>query len=297
MVRINCVPANNLALQRTREPETLKPFNNEDGQALTTKEHDLAKQQNNTSQVKAVETTSANQMVESQSKPGPNKQSLTQIASAKAKESCQQKELYQDDENTKILLSFDKNDLPRSYQSMSRIKNNSEAVNNSQPREKRTESASPKQKEQGFPRPLDISLDKNNHKSTKESQEVNPGNSEPKKAAEDKLEPNVFSQHKVLVDEGATQKNNGQPVSTQNEKSTADISNITILTPSKEEPAEEPMIYSICVSRKTEAALDDEPMIYSICVSSNCHIDDKQNTGKQDEVSSDETERCVKNES
>ncbi|XP_077092863.1 cardiac-enriched FHL2-interacting protein [Siphateles boraxobius] len=303
MVRINSVPANNPASQRTREPDTLKPFNNEDGQALiikniTTKENELAKQQNNTSQVKAVETnTSADQMVESQSKPGTNKQSLTQMTSAKAKESCQQKELHQDDENTKTLLSFDKNELPRSHQSMSRIKNNSEAVNNSQPREIKTESASPKQKEQGFHRPLDISLEKNNHKSTKESQEENLGNSEPKKAAEDKLETNVFSQHKVLVDEGATQKNNGQPVSTQNEKSTADISNITFLTPNKEEPAEEPMIYSICVSRKTEAALDDEHMIYSICVSSNCHIADQQNTGKQDKVCSDETERCVKNES
>ncbi|XDV50442.1 hypothetical protein PO909_019501 [Leuciscus waleckii] len=93
MVRINSVPANNPASQRTREPKTLKPFNNEDGQALiikniTTKENYLAKQQNNSSQVKAVETTSANQMVESQSKPGTNKQSLTQIASAKAKEIC-----------------------------------------------------------------------------------------------------------------------------------------------------------------------------------------------------------------
>ncbi|XP_067277991.1 cardiac-enriched FHL2-interacting protein [Pseudorasbora parva] len=288
------------ASQRTRKTETLKPFNNEDGQALiiknnTTKENYLAKQQNSTSQVNSVETTSANQMVESQVKPGTNNQSLTQIASAKAKESCQQKEHPQDDENTKTLLSFDKNDLPKSHQSMSRIKNNSEAVNNSQHKEKRTESPSPKQKEQGFPTPLEISHEKN--KSTKESQEVNPRKSESKKAAEDKLEPNVFCQHKVMVDEGVTQKNNAQPVSTQNVESTSDISNITILTPSKEEPAEEPMIYSICVSRTTEAASDDEPMIFSICVSSNCLIDEQQNTGKQDEKSSVETERCVKNES
>ncbi|XP_039528236.1 microtubule-associated protein futsch [Pimephales promelas] len=297
MVRINSVPANNPAPQRTWEPETLKPFNNEKN--ITTKENDLAKQQNNISQVKAVETTSANQMMESQSKPGTNKQSLTQIASDKAKESCQQEEFHQDDKNTKTLLSFDNNELPRSHQSMTRIRNDSEAVKNSQPREKKTESASPKQKEQGFPRPLDISLEKNKEffKSTKESQEVNPGNSEPQKAAEDKLQPNVFSQHKLLVDEGANQKNNGQPVSTQIEKYSADISNITILTPSKNEPAEEPMIYSICVSRKTEAPSDDEPMIYSICVSSNSHIDNQQNTRKLDEVSSDETKRCVKDKS
>ncbi|XP_067242550.1 cardiac-enriched FHL2-interacting protein [Chanodichthys erythropterus] len=300
VIRINSVPTNNPASQRTQEPETPKPFNNEDGQALiiknnTTKKNDLAKQQNNTLQVKALETTSANQMVESQSKPETNKQSLTQIASDKEKESCQQKELHQDDENTRTLPSFDKNELPRSHQSTSRIKNSSEAVNNSQHREKRAESASPKQKEQGFPIPLELSHEKNNHKSTKESQEVNPSNSEPK-AAKDKLEPNVFSQQKVIVDEGATQKNNTEPISTQNVETTTDISNITNLTPSKEEPVEEPMIYSICVSRKTEEASDDEPMIYSICVSSKCHIDEQQNPVKQDE-SSVETERCVKDES
>uniref|UniRef100_A0A671QJ34 DUF4585 domain-containing protein n=1 Tax=Sinocyclocheilus anshuiensis TaxID=1608454 RepID=A0A671QJ34_9TELE len=258
-----------------RVPEILKPFNNDDGQALInkntiTQENDLAKQQNNTPQVKAVETTSLNQMVESHPKPETDEESLTQIASAeaKAKESCQQKELHQDDENTKTLFSFNKNELPRSYQSMSRIKDDSEVVNNSQQKEKITESASSKQ-EQGFPRPLEISHDKNNpQKSTEKSQEVNSTNSKPQKSAEDALKPNVSPQHEIIVEEDATQKNNTQPVLTQNVESTAETSNVTILTPSNDKPREEPMIYSICVSSQTEAVSDDEPMIYTICVSS-----------------------------
>uniref|UniRef100_A0A672Q9E5 DUF4585 domain-containing protein n=1 Tax=Sinocyclocheilus grahami TaxID=75366 RepID=A0A672Q9E5_SINGR len=272
-LRINSGPTNNLASQRTREPEILKPFNNDDGQALInknniTQENDLAKQQNNTPQVKAVETTSLNQMLESHPKPETDKESLTQIASAeaeaKAKESWQQKELHQDDENTKTLFSFNKNELPRSYQSMSIMKDDSEVVNNSQQKEKITESASSKQ-EQGFPRPLEISHDKNNpQKSTEKSQEVNSTNSKPQKSAEDTLKPNVSPQHEVIVDEDATQKNNTQPVLTQNVESTAETSNVTILTPSNDKPREEPMIYSICVSSQTEAVSDDEPMIYTI---------------------------------
>ncbi|XP_016366682.1 cardiac-enriched FHL2-interacting protein [Sinocyclocheilus rhinocerous] len=302
-VRINPGPTNNLASQRTREPETLKPFNNDDGQALInknniTQENDLAKQQNNTPQVKAVETTSLNQMVESHPKPETDEELLTQIASAeaKAKESCQQKELHQDDENTKTLFSFNKNELPRSYQSMSRIKDDSEVVNNSQQKEKITESASSKQ-DQGSPRPLDISHDKNNpQKSTEKSQEVNSTNSKPQKSVEDALKPNVSPQHEVIVEEDATQKNNTQPVLTQNIESTAETSNVTILTPSNDKPREQPMIYSICVSSQTEAVSDDEPMIYTICVSSKCHIDEQQNPVKQEE-SSVETEKFVKDES
>ncbi|XP_016430048.1 uncharacterized protein LOC107757149 [Sinocyclocheilus rhinocerous] len=302
IVRINSGPTNDLASQGTREPETLKPFNNEDVQALInknniTQENDIAKQQNNTSQLKAVETTSINQMVESHSKPEADEESLTQIASAEEKESCQQKEIHQDDENTKTLFSFDKNELPRNHQSISRIKDDSEVVNNCQQREKITESAIPIQ-EQGFPRPLEISHEKNNpKKSTKESQEVNPTNYKPPKSAKDALKPNVSPQHKVIVEEDATQKNNIQPVLTQNVESTADTSNITILTPSNEETAEEPIIYSICVSSKTEAVSNDEPMIYTICVSSKCHIDEQQNPVKQEEESSVETDRFVKDES
>ncbi|XP_052429047.1 uncharacterized protein LOC127970490 [Carassius gibelio] len=297
-VRINSGPTNNLAAQRTREPETLKPFNNDDGQAIKnniTQENDLAKQQNNTPQVKTVETTSLNQMVESHSKPETDEESLTQRASSEAKESCQQKELHQDDENTKTLFSFEKNELPRSYRSMSRMKDDSEVVNNTQQKEQITESASSKQ-EQGFPRPLQISHDKNNpQKSTEKSQEVNSTNSKPPKSAEDAIKPNVCPQHEVIVEEDATQKNNTQPVLTQNVESTADTSNIT--TPSNEEPREEPMIYSICVSSKTETVSDDEPMIYTICVSSKCHIDEQQNPAKQEEESSVETEKSVKDES
>uniref|UniRef100_A0A8C1K276 DUF4585 domain-containing protein n=1 Tax=Cyprinus carpio TaxID=7962 RepID=A0A8C1K276_CYPCA len=300
-VKINSGPTNNLASERTREPETLKPFNNDDIQEIInknniTQENDLAKQQSNTSQVNAVETTSLNQMVESHSKPETDEESLTQIASDEAKESCQQKELHQD-ENTKTLFSFEKNVLPRSYQSMSRMKDDSEVVNNSQQKEKITESGSSKQ-EQGFSRPLQISHDKNNpQKSTEKSQAVNSTNSKPQKSAEDALKPNVSPQHEVIVEEDATQKNNTQPVLTQNVESTADTSNVTILTPSNEEPREEPMIYSICVSSKTEAVSDDEPMIYTICVSSKCHIDEQQNPVKQEEESSVETEKFVKDES
>ncbi|KAF4105879.1 hypothetical protein G5714_013541 [Onychostoma macrolepis] len=301
-VRIHSGPTNDLASQITREPEILKPFNNDDGQALInktsiTQENDLAKQQNNTPQVKAVETTSLNQMVESHSKLETDEESLTQIASAEAKESCQQKELHQDGENTKTLFSFDKNELPRSHQNMSRIKDDSEVVNNSQQKEKITESASSKQ-EQGFPRPLEISHEKNSpQKHTEKSQEVNPTNSKPQISAEDALKPNVSPQHEVIVEEDATQKSNTQPVLTQIVESTADTSNTTILIPSNEEPREEPMIYSICVSSKTETASDDEPVIYSICVSSKCHTDEQQNPVKQEEESSVETEKLVKDES
>ncbi len=236
-------------------------------------------------------------MVESNSKLETDEESLTQIASAEPKESCQQKELHQDDENTKTLFSFDKNELPKSHQSMSRIKDDSEVVNNSQHKEKITENASSKQ-EQGFPRPLEISHEKNNpQKSTEKSQEVNLTNSKPPKSAEDALKPNVSPQHEVIVEEDATQKNNTQPVLTQIVESTADTSNITILIPSNEEPREEPMIYSICVSNKTETASDDEPMIYTICVSSKCHIDEQQNPVKQEEERSVETEKFVKDES
>ncbi|XP_042625048.1 cardiac-enriched FHL2-interacting protein-like [Cyprinus carpio] len=176
-VRNNSGPTNDLVSQRTRETETLKPFNNEDVQVLInknniTQENDLAKQQNNTSQVKTVETTSVNQMVESHSKPETDEESQTQIAEAEAKESCQQKEIHQDDENTKTLFSFEKNELPRNHEGISRIKDDSDVVNNCQQREKITESASPKQ-QQGFPRLLEISHEKNNpQKSTKASQEV-----------------------------------------------------------------------------------------------------------------------------
>ncbi|KTF78506.1 hypothetical protein cypCar_00039202 [Cyprinus carpio] len=83
----------------------------------------------------------------------------------------------------------------------------------------------------------------------------------------------------------------------ENVESTAGASNITILTPSNKEPVEEPIIYGICVSSKTEAASNDEPMIYTICVSSKCHIDEQQNPVKQEEESSVETDRFVKDES
>ncbi|XP_073690724.1 cardiac-enriched FHL2-interacting protein [Garra rufa] len=295
-VQINSAATNDLASQRTREPETLKPFNN-DEQALinknyTIQENDFAKKQNNTSQVKAVETTSANQMVESHSKPETDEKSLTQIASAEAKESCQQKEL-QDDDNTKTKFLFDKNELPKSHSRMSRIKDDSEVVN-CQRKEKITEGTSP---EQELPRPLEISHEKNNpQKSTEESQEVNTTNFKLQKSVEDALKPNVSSQCKVIVEEDATQKNNIQPVLTQNVESTADTSNMAIPTPSNEESLEEPMIFSICVSSKTEAALDDEPMIYTICVSSKCHIDEEQNPEKQEEERFVETEKPVKDE-
>ncbi|KAL1262849.1 hypothetical protein QQF64_005588 [Cirrhinus molitorella] len=296
-VRINSAPTYNLASQRTREQEILKTFNNEDGQALLnnnniTQKTDLAKQQNNTSQIKAVETTSVNQTVESHSKPGADEKSLTQIASAKAEESSQQK----DDENTKTLFSFNKKENPTS-QSMSKIKDESEVVNNSQQREKITESASPKQ-ESGFSRPLEISHEKNNRqKSTDKSDEVNLTYSKLQKSAEGALKISVSPQNKEVVQEDATQQNNIQPVLTQNVESTADTSNVIIPTPSNEESSEEPMIYSICVSSKTETASDDEPMIYTICVSTKCHIDEDQSLEKQEEESPVETERFVKDES
>ncbi|XP_050981243.1 uncharacterized protein LOC127174723 [Labeo rohita] len=336
-VRINSAPTNDLT--RTRKPETLKPYNNEDGQALINKnniaqekdlakqqnntlplksvettsvnqmvdshlkpnkiaqENDLAKQQNNTLPVKAVETTSVNQKVESHLKPETDKESLTRTALAKAKESCQQKELHQDGESTKTKFSFDKIELPRSSQSMPRIKDDSEALNNSQQREKIAESASPKLKEPGFSKPLEISHMKNNpQKSTEEAQEVNPTNSKLQTSAEDALKPNVSPQNKVILQEDATQNNNIQPVLTQNVESTADTSDVTIPTPSNEDSSEEPMIYSICVSSKTEAASDDEPMIYTICVSAKCHMDEEENPEKQEKENSVETERFVKDE-
>ncbi|XP_043111604.1 uncharacterized protein LOC122356689 [Puntigrus tetrazona] len=298
-IRINSGPAKNQAPQRSKEQKILKAFNNDDGHVLinknnVTKEKDLAKQQNKTPQVKAVEATSLNKKVESHSKPETQEQSLTQIASAEAKESCQQKELHQDDKNTKTLFSFDKNELPKSHQSMSRINEDSEVVNKRQQKEKITESASSKQE---FLRTLEISHEKNNPQKFAEESQVNLTNSKPQKSAEYALKPNVSPQHGVTVKEDATQKNNTQPVLTQIVESTADTSNISILTPSNEEPREEPMIYSICVSSKTEAVSDDEPMIYSICVSSKCHIDEQQNLVKQEEDSSVETEKFVKDES
>ncbi|XP_056327608.1 uncharacterized protein LOC130240194 [Danio aesculapii] len=278
--------------QDDENTKSLLSFNKEDGQALIikdnkTKQNILDDQQSNASQRKSLETTAANQMVGSRSKQVSDKESLKHKTSAKAKESCHQKELHKDEENTKNLVLFDKKELSKS-QNMSRIIDASATVSNSQQVEKRPESASPKQKE--LPRPLVKSKENNNHKST-ESQEKNPSYSEPQKA-KDKLEPNVSSQHKVKLDEGAAQKDNTQPVSTQNVESTADVSNI--LTPSKVESVEEPMIYNICVSSKTEAASDDEPMIYTICVSSKCHIDEQQNSVKQEEESSVGTERRVK---
>ncbi|XP_005157004.1 cardiac-enriched FHL2-interacting protein [Danio rerio] len=274
--------------------KSLLSFNKEDGQALLikdskAKQNIMDNQQSNASQEKS---TPANQMVDSRSKPGSNKESLKHKTSAKAKENDHQKEPHKDKENTKNLVLFDKKELSKS-QNMSRIIDSSATVSNSQQVEKRPESAMSKQKE--LPRPLEISKENNNHKTTKESQEKNPSNSEPKKAI-DKLEPNVSSQHKVKLDEGATQKDNTKPVSTQNVESTAGVSNI-IHTPSKVESAEEPMIYNICVSSKTEAASDDEPMIYTICVSSKCHIDEQQNSVKQEEESSVETEISVKDDS
>ncbi len=301
-VRIHSGPTNDLASQITREPEILKPFNNDDGQALInknnmTKGNDLAKQQNNTPQVRTVETTSLNQMVESHSKLETDEESLTQIASAEAKEGCQQKELHLDDENTKTLFSFDKNELPKCHQSMSRIKDESEVVNDSQHKEKITENLSSKQ-EQEFPRPLEISHEKNNpQKSTEMSQEVNPTNSKHQKSAADALKANVSPQHEVIEVEDATQKYNTQPVLTQIVESTSDTSNITSLLPSNEEPREESIIYNICVASKTETVSDDEPMIYTICVSSKCQIDEQPNPVKQEEESSVETEKFVIDES
>ncbi|XP_051503364.1 uncharacterized protein LOC127411700 [Myxocyprinus asiaticus] len=289
IVKHNNVTTNDQFLQRTEEKETQKHLVNEDGAGLISKnntrmENDLAQQQSDTSPVKVVETTSANQMFGNQSES----RQTELIHMESAKESCQQKELLQDDENTKPLLSVGENEHLRSHQTKSRTKNESEAVFNNQhlkevSREKKIlGSASSKHIQAGKGGDFNRSSEKN-PKSTKDFQEVAskvPGSlSKAKNAEDDPQEANASTQNTAIMQEGTTQKYND-----------------AVLTPSKEEPVVEPMIYSICVSSKTETVSDDEPMIFSICVSSKCHVDEPQNPVNHEEGSA-ETEvsaaRCV----
>ncbi|KAA0718054.1 hypothetical protein E1301_Tti001352 [Triplophysa tibetana] len=261
---------------RNRNMETLESLVKDAEVAIskhiTTSNNDV--KQNKSSPVKAVETTPPNKMLESKQESGTSKESALQTVSHNANERCQQT-----DENKKTMLSVTKNET---YQ----LKEFNEAS-----RDKRlAESASHTEIEEDCARQIGTSNREENERDNdkvKQSQKVisentkSPSDSTPQKQAEE----SVSTQHTDMTREIQTHNNNIHPVSKQNADSTKDESNV--LTSSKEEPTEEPMIFSICVSSKTETVSEDEPMIYTICVSSKDHTDEQQDPVKH------EDERCV----
>ncbi|KAI7805907.1 uncharacterized protein LOC130558717 [Triplophysa rosa] len=277
----NTVRANEQFSPRNTKMETLE-YLVKDAEVAISKHNTTSKndvKQNKSSPVKAVETTPPNKMLESQQESGTSSESALQTVSHNANECCQQT-----DENKKTLLSVNKTKTHQ-LKEFNKVSISDKRL---------AESASHTEIEEDFARQIGTSSKEENERvneRVKVSQKVisentkSPSDSTPQKQAKDSTEENVSTQRTNTRGEIKTQKNNIHPVSKQNADSTKDESNV--LTPSKEEPTEEPMIFSICVSSKTETDSDEEPMIYTICVSSKSHMDEQQDPVKH------EDERCV----
>lgn len=325
-VRNNTVRTNEQFSPRTMKMETVESLVKdayvEKSIYNTTSKNDV--KQNKTSPVKAVETTTANKMLESQQESGTVMESVLQMKSHDAKESCQQKDI-----NEKTLLSVTKNETQqlKEFIEVSRDKRLAESANHTEKggefsgqigasskeeNERVHESVKESQKvtfentktptEKGgdFSRQIGTTSKEENervHESVKKSQKVisqntkSPTDSTAPKQAKDSTEENASTQHTVKT-EVKTEKNI-RPVSKQNVDSTKDESNVP--TPSKE-PTEEPMIFSICVSSKTETVSEEEPMIYTICVSRQSHTDEQQKPVKHEDERRAEEDKSVKND-